>query len=593
MFVALSAPADHAHGPQYLAPALAAVHQAFRGRQPWELLFAQHHAHVGLLFRATPTLVPIVVGQILAAFPDVRAEQVAGDSFDHRGNSHCYWARLRLAPGIAPLIGTEEFVDREERRLADPIAALLTVIASGRGEAVRPRVSLAVRPVGYVWAWWLRRRNRRGAAATKLAGPLWVVDVRLAVQAPHNRKAAALAKLHELAGVFAQYLPTGASRWRLSRVHSGRLPNRFRYWGLTYLTSAELGLLWHPPTASVRTPHMKFNESRALEPPPPGVLPTLARQSHLAVLGRTAFRERSETFGILPEDQFRHTYVVGQTGTGKTTLLTNLIAADVAAGRSVVVLDPHGDMIERLLDAVPPQRTNDVILFDPADGIQAVAYNPLACRTPAQRALTASAVVTSFKRLFGDSWGPRLEHILRNCVLTLLDNPGTTLVSLHRLLVDDPFRKQLVGHVSDEMVRAFWQSEWAHWTPQFRAEALSPVLNKVGAFTANPILRNVLGDPAAKLDLRDVLDSGRVLFCNLSKGRLGDDASTLLGSLLVAGVQLAAMSRADVPEHEPDRPCSSPMSSKTSSPAKLFLRCFPKCGSTALHSMRRINISSS
>jgi hypothetical protein len=550
MLLAFSAPADHERGPQYLAPALVAVHQAFRGRAAWELLLARYQAHIGLLCRASETLAPVVLGQLLAAYPDLRVEPVTEAGFDQHDDSCCFWARLRLAPGIAQLIATEQFVDRQEGRLADPLAALLSVIASGKGEAVRPRVSLAVRPVGRIRAWWLRRRNRRRADSRKLAGPLWAVDMRLAVQAPSDRKAAALAKLHELVGVFAQYLPAGASRWRLSRVRTGRLPSRLPLGGLTYLTSAELGLLWHPPTASVRTPQMKFNECRALEPPPPGVLPTLAMESHLAVLGRTAFRERSETFGILPEDRFRHTYVVGQTGTGKTTLLTNLIAADVAAGRSVVVLDPHGDMIERLLDAVPSQRTNDIILFDPADGTQAVAYNPLACRAPAQRSLTASAVVTSFKRLFGDSWGPRLEHILRNCVLTLLDNPGATLVSLHRLLVDDPFRKQLIGGVGDEMVRAFWQSEWAHWTPQFRAEALSPVLNKVGAFTANPILRNVLGDAAAKLDLRDVLDSGRVLFCNLSKGRLGDDASTLLGSLLVAGVQLAAMSRADVPEQE-------------------------------------------
>jgi hypothetical protein len=290
-----------------------------------------------------------------------------------------------------------------------------------------------------------------------------------------------------------------------------------------------------------------MNESRELEPPPPGILPSAAQG---AVIGRVAFRERHETFGILPEDRFRHVYVVGQTGVGKTTLLTNLIADDVTAGRSTIVLDPHGDMIDRLLDSIPPNRTNNVILFDPADRNHVVTYNPLACRSPQDRPLVASAIVTSFKRLFGDSWGPRLEHILRNCVLTLLENPGTTLVSLHRLLVDDSFRKQLVSRTGDPMVRAFWQSEWASWNSQFRAEAISPVLNKVGAFTANPILRNVLGDPAAKLDLRSVLDSGTVLLCNLSKGRLGDDASQLLGSLLVAGIQLAAMSRADQPEHQ-------------------------------------------
>jgi hypothetical protein len=379
---------------------------------------------------------------------------------------------------------------------------------------------------------------------------MWSVDVRLVAQAPRQKKSAALAKLHELAGVFAQYLPAGNARWKLSRVRAGALRNWNPLRRRTYLTSAELALLWHPPTESVRTVQLHVNESRELEPPAPEMLPILARDPQLAVLGHTAFRERREAFGILSEDRFRHVYIVGQTGVGKTTLLTNLIAADVAAGRSTVVLDPHGDMISRLLDAVPPRRTNDVILFDPADRSAAVTYNPLVCRSAEQRPLVASAVITCFKRLFGDSWGPRLEHILRSCLLTLLENPGTTLVSLHRLLTDDSFRKHMVSRTQDEMVRAFWQSEWASWDPRFRAEVISPVLNKVGAFTASPILRNVLGDPTAKLDLRNVLDSGTVLLCNLSKGRLGEDASTLLGSLLVAGVQLAAMSRADQPEQD-------------------------------------------
>ena len=333
-------------------------------------------------------------------------------------------------------------------------------------------------------------------------------------------------------------------------MYHGQIPAWASPLRRTYLTSAELALLWHPPTASVRTPQLHQNESRELEPPPPGTLPTASHDRKLAVLGRTMFREGSKTFGILPEDRLRHLYIVGQTGTGKTTLLTNLIQSDMDSGQAILVLDPHGDMIDQLLDQIPPRRTNDIILFDPADRAECVTFNPLRCEQSEQRPLVASAVVTSFKRLFGDSWGPRLEHILRNCVLTLLEHPDSTLISLHRLLTDEPFRKHIIGRTRDEIVRAFWQAEWASWTPQFRSEAVSPVLNKVGAFTTNPILRRTLGDPHANLDLRSVIDSGKVLLCNLGKGRLGDDASTLLGSLLVAGIQLAAMSRADQPEHE-------------------------------------------
>ncbi len=542
MSYTVSVPAENERGPLYLTGALQAVLRSFRGRVPLELRLERHGAHVGMTFRCADTLAPIVAGQLAAAYPDARIERLT-DGVSAPG----YWARLRLRPWTTALVSAEEFLDREQRQLADPLATLLAVIASGRREAAGTAVTLAVRPVSRLRRWWLRRRH---ADVAKFAGPLWAADIRLSVAPSATGKRSALVKLHELAGALAPFLPPGVAEWRLSRVRRGTPPPRVPLLRSTFLTSQELALLWHPPTVSVRTPQLHINESRELEPPAPGLLPTLAEHAGLAVLGRTNFRRRREVFGLLPDDRMRHVVVTGQTGTGKTTLLTNLIESDVAAGRAVVVLDPHGDMIERLLDSVPPARTNHVILFDPADPANSVSYNPLACSSVDQRPLVASAVLTSFKRLFAESWGPRLEHILRNCLLTLLENPGTTLVSLHRLLVEEPFRKQLVGRVGDEIVRTFWQSEFARWTPQFRSEALSPVLNKIGAFTANPILRSVLGDATAKLNLRHVLDSGQVLFCNLSKGRLGDDAATLIGSLLVAGVQLAAMRRADQREQE-------------------------------------------
>jgi hypothetical protein len=447
-------------------------------------------------------------------------------------------------PNAASLLLLEDFVDHEEHQLVDPLAGMFAALSSRRTEVLRPVVSLAARPAGRFTHW---RARRRVGGPEKLRGPLWLVDVRLAVIAPPSHRDAAIAKLHELSGVIAHCLPPGLARLKLSRILRGPLPQRLprlRHWKLS---PAEVAMLWHPPTVTVRTAQLRTNECRELEPPPRHHLPTLANHPDLAVLGRAAFRERRETFGMLPEDRFRHLYLVGQTGTGKSTLLANLAAADIAAGHSAVLLDPHGDLLQQLLAIVPPRRTNNIIVFDPSEP-HPVGYNPLRCRDEWQRPLVASAVVTSFRRLFGSSYGPRLEHILRNCVLTLLANPGTTLLSLQQLLNDEGYRKQLVGRVSDDVVRSFWTDEWAKWKPQFRAEAIAPVQNKVGALVTNPLLRNVLGDPQARLDLRDVLDSGKVLLCNLSKGRLGEDASTLLGSLLVAGVQLAAMSRADQPE---------------------------------------------
>jgi hypothetical protein len=453
-------------------------------------------------------------------------------------------------PHGATLVTLEQLLDHQEHQFVDPVAGIFAALSSKKSETLRPLVSLIAKPAGRLLLWRMRRSRHQ---PDKTRGPLWVVDVRLGVVCPPSHQDSAIAKLHELAGVFEHFLPPGGSRFKLSRIRRGQVPQRIPRLHRWLLSPAELAMLWHPPTESVRTAQLRTNEFREFEPPPRDHLPSLGRHPNLAVLGRAAFRERHETFGMLPEDRFRHLYAIGQTGTGKSTLLLNLAAADIAAGRSVVLLDPHGDLCEQLLSTVPAKRTNDVIVFDPSEP-HAVSYNPLACHDDRQRPLVTSAVVTSFRRLFGDSWGPRLEHILRNCILTLLDNPETTLLSLHRLLIDEGFRKQLVGRVSDDVVRSFWFDEWAGWSAKFRAEAIAPVQNKVGALVTNPLLRNVLGDPSAKLDMRDVLDSGKALLCNLSKGRLGDDAAMLLGSLLVAGVQLAAISRADMAEA--DRPAS-------------------------------------
>jgi hypothetical protein len=235
---------------------------------------------------------------------------------------------------------------------------------------------------------------------------------------------------------------------------------------------------------------------------------------------------------------------------GKTTLLHQLIASDLAAGRGLALIDPHGDLSEAVLRAVPSKRTNDVILFDAADAEYPVAFNVLACSDASQRPLIASGVLSAFKKLFGDSWGPRLEHILRNSLLTLLETPGSTLVTLLRLLGDSRFRQGVVERVRDPIVRSFWEHEFAAWPAKFQAEAIAPVQNKVGHFVSSPLLRNIVGQPQNRIDLRRALDDGKVLLVNLSKGRLGDDASGLLGSLLVTSLQLAAMSRADLPEHQ-------------------------------------------
>ena len=203
----------------------------------------------------------------------------------------------------------------------------------------------------------------------------------------------------------------------------------------------------------------------------------------------------------------------------RRTLLHKLIASDIAAGRGLALIDPHGDLCRDNPDAVPPHRTNDVVLFDAGDRDFPLAYNPLSCPQPAQRPLVASGVVSAFKKLYGDSWGPRLEHILRNALLALLEVPGTSLLSLQRLLGDTSYRKMLTGRLSDPIVKAFWEGEFAHWKPQYRAEAIAPIQNKVGQFLSHPILRAIVGQSRRGLDLRRVLDDGLFLLPTSARAR--------------------------------------------------------------------------
>jgi len=376
------------------------------------------------------------------------------------------------------------------------------------------------------------------AAADKVGRFLFHAEIHLRVRGPAREEPQAQIKLQEMAGAFGQF-----SSPRHASFHVTTRRQR------TFLLSTEeLATLWHPATGTVRAPTMSAVESREREPPVQ--LPTRRRDPDLAILGVTAFRDRRERFGILPEDRRRHVAIVGKTGMGKTTLLRNLILSDVHAGRGVALLDPHGDLCESLLAAVPRQRTNDVILFDAADTGHPLSFNVLHCPRPEQRPLVASGVVSAFKKLYGDFWGPRMEHILRNALLALLEVPGSTLLTLLRLLSDARFRQPFVARLGDPVVRTFWQKEFASMPLKFQLEAIAPIQNKIGHFVSSPLLRNILGQTRSSLDLRQVLDSGRVLLVNLSKGRLGDDVSALLGSFLVTAIQLAAMSRADVAEGE-------------------------------------------
>src|SRR5213593_2322979 len=268
----------------------------------------------------------------------------------------------------------------------------------------------------------------------------------------------------------------------------------------------------------------------------------------ITVIGQTDFRDHRKIFGIRKADRRAHCYLIGKTGTGKSTLLENLARQDIRAGHGLTLLDPHGDLVERLVEAVPEPRKPDCIYFNVPDVAHPLGFNPLESVAPIRRPLAASGLLEVFKKIWMDSWGPRLEHILRNALLALLDQPEATLEGVLRLLDDRAFRRNAMANVANAAVRDFWLREYESYPARFRVEAIAPIQNKVGAFLTNPILRNIVTQPKSAFELRRVMDEGKILLVNLAKGRIGEDVAALLGAMLVSRLGLAALSRTDTPE---------------------------------------------
>src|SRR5437867_10916546 len=268
------------------------------------------------------------------------------------------------------------------------------------------------------------------------------------------------------------------------------------------------------------------------------------------MLGCIDFRDDRRRFGIKQADRRAHTYIIGKTGTGKSTLLENLARQDICAGDGLALLDPHGDLVERLLAAVPDPRKTDLIYFNVPDIAHPLGFNPLESVAPERRPLAASGLLEVFKKIWIDTWGPRLEHILRNALLALLDQPEATLEGVLRLLDDRHFRRSAMVHVSNAAVRDFWLREYESYPARFRVEAIAPIQNKVGPFLTNPLIRNIVTQTKSAFDLRRVMDEGKILLVNLAKGKIGRDVAALLGAMVGSKAGLAALSRSDTPEVE-------------------------------------------
>lgn len=270
----------------------------------------------------------------------------------------------------------------------------------------------------------------------------------------------------------------------------------------------------------------------------------------ICLFAQTNFRNQMRKFGIKTDDRRRHMYVIGKTGMGKTTMLENMVLHDIYNGHGIGIVDPHGDFAEKILDFIPAHRINDVVYFNPSDGDNPLGFNVLEVHSEEQKFLVAAGLMGVFKKIWPDVWSGRMEYILNNVLLALLDSQGSTLMGINRMLSDKKYRKRVVGQIKDPIVKQFWVDEYASWTEKYAIEAGSAIQNKIGQFLSASLIRNMVAQVKSTINVREIMDSQKIFIMNLSKGRIGEDSSRLLGGMLITQIQLAAMERVDTPEAE-------------------------------------------
>ncbi|MGB9598387.1 MAG: type IV secretory system conjugative DNA transfer family protein [Minisyncoccales bacterium] len=267
-------------------------------------------------------------------------------------------------------------------------------------------------------------------------------------------------------------------------------------------------------------------------------------------IGQTTFRNERKIFGIKNEDRQRHIYIVGKTGTGKSALLKNMVVQDILVGHGIGFFDPHGEIAEELLDFIPSSRINDVVYFNPADLDHPIGFNVLEKVSEEFKPLVASAVLSVFKKIWPDVWSARMEYILSNTILTLLERKDSTILGINRLLSDKDYRKRVVENIKDPLIKSFWEKEFSKYSERYEVEATAAIQNKIGQFIANPLIRNIVGQVKSKISIRKIMDEQKILIANLSKGKIGEENSKLLGGFLIAQLYFSAMSRTDLPEEK-------------------------------------------
>lgn len=524
--------------------------------QALSLEIALVNQQILFLITCSSDLVPFVSTQIQSNYPLSIIEKIDDPALI----APLTVTTLKLKQGsFYPLATFDKFTD------IDPMASVLSVLSKGDPDHIA-LIQICLECAGSSWqghgASFAEKgtKNEDGSYSPrsdktiineKISYPGFKVSIRLASNTKETQK--------ELVSAFGVFTRADGNSFSVKKA--GLFSKKDSYQDLLtrrvtdnqIINILELATIWHLPSDKIKTPAIAWGHSVLSEPPenlptPIGLDDTGKKEINF--FARTVFKNHDSIFGIKDKDRRRHVWTIGKTGTGKSTLIANMAIDDLKKGRGLAVIDPHGDLCEILLNYIPKNRINDVIYFNPADKDYPIVINPLEVTNQEEAELVVSGIVSIFNKIFGFSWGPRLEYILRTTLLTLSAVPNTTLKDVPLLLTNASFRSQIVAKIQDPTLKSFWVDEFEKMPPNLQKEAISPILNKVGQFVTSPLIRTVIGSPKSTIQLDEVMNHGKILLANLSQGRLGEDNAALLGAMLITKLQLAAMHRVDMPEEQ-------------------------------------------
>jgi len=545
---------------------LVQLHETLRGQKfAFELVVLGQN--IGFCFTADEATAQIISGQIYAMSPESDIVEIPDFTRNlKKGVAFCSSEVFLRRNDLFPLKSFEEFDGDSLSGLLNVLSKSLPgegvwiqIVARGEVDSGWHHFCLGwrrrfdkIRQIFRVKYWFKKDISKTFGQkiAEKTSGRLFRVNLRVATFS-ENLKSSPDPRIRAILGAMQNFNTLDLNQIRAGKISKNiSVARAFRsrkIAGGFLLSTRELATIFHLPNER-EVPNLLHVLSKKGEPP--ADLPTDRGDEAISFFGETNFHGQRIPFGIRREDRRRHLYTVGKSGSGKSKLLELLIQNDIRQGKGVGVLDPHGDLVDNILKMVPEERIGDVVIFDPSDMDFPICFNPLADVPPELKIRVTIGFIEIFKKLFGANWTPRLEHVLRYTTLALLDTPGTTILSILKMLTDKNYRQTIVRNIHDNVVKNFWVNEFAGWSEKFDNEAITPLLNKVGQFVSTNMIRNIVGQPDNKIDFREIMDGQKILLMKVSKGILGEENAALMGAIAITKIYQAAMSRADTPEEQ-------------------------------------------